>query len=373
MGSESLALASPEGRTIAPPSAGFRSQLSPSLFHRTASLSGGHIWVWLLVTLAAAVAGYLVWRSTPRDVVIAHARTGPAVELIYATGFVEADQPVSVAARLTAPVMRVLVDEGDRVRRGQPLLLLDDEDQRGLLAQAKARSRGSALTERRMIALFEQGWVTRASRDQAVAAADADRAAERTADAHVGQNVIRSGIDGVVLKRDVEPGELATPTRTLMLLGDPARIRITATVDERDVARVRAGQRALMSSDAWPGRILRGHVRSVTPGGDPSQRAFRLRVALDQAVSLPIGLTVEVNIIAGKAEHAVLVPSAAVVDDHVWVIEAGRARRKAVRTGLVDNRNTELLSGLATGATVVVNPPADLTEGERVGVKGPAA
>jgi multidrug efflux pump subunit AcrA (membrane-fusion protein) len=88
------------------------------------------IWLAAACFLAVILGGFLVWRAQPRDLAMTRARIGPAVEIVYATGFVEADQPVSVAARLTAPVAKVLVDEGDRVRRGQPLLVLDDEDQR---------------------------------------------------------------------------------------------------------------------------------------------------------------------------------------------------------------------------------------------------
>lgn len=333
-------------------------------------MSRARTWLWLSLVVAALLGGYFIWRAQPRELALARARTGPAVELVYATGFVEADQPVSVAARLTAPVVRVLVDEGDRVRRGQPLLILDDEDQRGLLAQAKAQSRGSQLAEQRIVTLFAQGWVTRAARDEAVTAADAARAAERTARAQVGQNIIRAGIDGIVLKRDVEPGELATPSRVLMLLGDPARIRVTATVDERDVPRVRVGQQALLSSDAWPGRVLRGHVRALTPGGDPTQRAFRVRLTLDQAVALPMGLTLEVNIVTNRVEKAVLVPSGAVSAGHIWVVEAGRAHRRAVRTGLVDRTTTQVRSGVRAGDWIVADPPSDLTEGDHVRAAG---
>ena len=68
------------------------------------------------------MAGALLWQNHKPEVEIAQARVGPAVELVYATGFVEPDQPVSIASRLTAPVVQVLVDEGNRVVRGQPLV-----------------------------------------------------------------------------------------------------------------------------------------------------------------------------------------------------------------------------------------------------------
>src|SRR3546814_5976395 len=78
-----------------------------------------------------------------------------------------------------------------------------------------------------------------------------------------------------------------------MLLGDPAEMRVTAIVDERDVPRIAVGQSALLSSDAWPGRGIRGHVRELTPAGDPDQRAFRVRLGLDESEPLPIGMRSE--------------------------------------------------------------------------------
>lgn len=235
-----------------------------------------------------------------------------------------------------------------------------------MLARALAERRGAVLDERRARTLFTEGWTTRAARDRAVAAADAARAAEQSARARLSQHVVRAGIDGLVLKRDVEPGDLATPSRVLLLLGDPARIRVTATVDERDVPRLRIGQRALMASDAWPGRIIHGHLRELTPGGDPTQRAFRARLALDDGMALPIGLTLEVNIVTRRAERALLIPVSAIDSDHIWVAAEGRARRRSILAGIAGADEVQIVSGLRSGELVITDPPADLSEGDRV-------
>lgn len=301
---------------------------------------------------------------------MAKARTGPALDLVYATGFVEPEQPVSVAPRVTAPVVAVLVDEGERVRRGQPLVHLADDEQRAAIAQARAERVKAARDEARVLALYRQGWVTRAARDQAVAAAAATRAAEETAAARSGQYVLRAGISGIILKRDVEPGDLATPSRTLMTLGDPARVRITATVDERDVPRVRPGQEALLSTEAFPGNIMRARVREVTPGGDPAQRAFRVRLMLDEAPPLPLGLTLEVNIVTRRIERAVLVPASAVSGNGLWVVSSGRARARTVRTGISGGDQVQILSGLRPGEAVILAPPDGLKDGDRVKAAG---
>lgn len=319
-----------------------------------------------LLVATAILLGWLWWRDAPATVDIVRPRRGSAVELIYATGFVEPDHPVTVASRLTAPVTRILVDEGDPVRRGQALLLLDDQDLQAALAQAQAQSAGAGATEQRVTALFGQGWVTRAARDDAQAMARAARAATGAARARVDQATLRAGIDGIVTKRDVEAGDLAAPGRTLMILGDPTQVRVTATVDERDITHVRVGQLAWLSSDAWPGRRLRAHVRAITPSGDPDQRAFRTRLSVDSQQSLPLGMTFEVNIVTQQHEGALLVPASALVQSRIWVEEGGRASPRSVRLGIVGPRQVEILAGLAPTEAVIDHPPATLRSGQRI-------
>lgn len=326
-------------------------------------------WIWLALLgllVAAALGAGLTWRNRPVAVEIVKARIGPAVELVYATGFVEAQQPVSVQSRITAPVERVLVNEGDRVVRGQPLVMLADDEQQALLTQAAAQRRAAELIEGRTVTLFRQGWVTKAARDQAVANADAARAAVATANARADQLVVRAQIDGVVTKRDIEPGELASPTRVLATLGDPARTRVTATVDERDIGRLRPGLPALMSSDAWPGRIFPARVAEITPGGDPAQRAFRVRLLGERRDELPLGLSLEVNIETRRVARAVLVPATAVADGQVWIVADGRARKRPVKIGIAGAETVQVVSGLKAGDAVIAVPPADLADGRRV-------
>lgn len=322
---------------------------------------------WMIAAaVVLALVLWFLWGERPRQVETATVVRGPAVELVYATGYVEAQHPVSVSARLTAPVQQVLVEEGARVEKGQALILLDSAEQRGLLAQAEAQARGASLAERRTVTLFGQGWVTRAARDEAVAAGEAARASVAALRARLDQATVRAGISGVVLKRDVEPGDLATPGQELLQLGDPASARVTATVDERDIPRVSPGQEVLMATDAMRGKVIRGRVTEITPGGDPNQRAFRVRIGLDDASALPFGLTLEVNIVTARRTGALLVPAGAVANGQVWRVRDGKARKVAVRTGVEGGEKVEILSGLAQGDTVIVNPPDALEDGDRV-------
>ena len=327
-------------------------------------------WVIAAILLLAVAAGAWWWTQRPVKVEGTRATTGPAMEVVYATGFVEPRRPVEVASRITAPVVELYVDEGQRVRAGQPLVRLDDVDQRQLIAQLSAQTRAAEQDEGRTLALYRQGFASAAARDRVVTAAQAARAAEAAARARLEQFTIRASMPGMVLRRDVEPGDLATPNKTLFQIGDPALLRVTATVDERDIPRVREGAEAIMSSDAYPARTFKGRVYEVTPGGDPDQRAFRVRILPDAGVTLPVGLTLEVNIVSAVKRNALLVPGAAVKGGKLWIVEDGRARQRDVRTGIEGADRTEIIQGLPPRACLIAQPPEGLSEGARVTVTG---
>lgn len=338
--------------------------------------------IWIAAGLAAAAGGGALWYETrPVTVSVDKVKSGPAADLVYATGYVEAQQPVSISSRITAPVDKVLVNEGDHVTQGQPLVLLASDEQRALVDQAAAQQRSAEVVEKRTNALFKEGWVTGAARDNATTTADAARAARATARARLDQLVIRAQISGIVTKRDVYPGDMALPTKVLLQLGDPAKTRITATVDERDIARVKVGQAALMASDAWPGRVIHAIVAEVTPAGDPTSRAFRVRLLAKDAPDLPLGLTLEVNIVTSERKAALLVPTSAVISakdasgkdikdqTRVYVVSEGHARLRTITKGTSGAAEVEVASGLKAGEVVVLNPPATLADGARVAVK----
>jgi RND family efflux transporter MFP subunit len=323
--------------------------------------------IFLVVFVAAAVVAWSYF-TAPLSLAGARVSRGRVADVVYATGFVEPRRPVDVSSRVTAPVTAVMVEEGARVAKGQALATLDAEDQRHSIDQLVAGRVNADQEQARTLALFKQGWITRSARDQAVANASAARAAEASARAKLDQYTIRSGIAGVILRREVEPGDLATAAKTLFQVGDPRQLRVTATVDERDIPLVHTGTVAMMSTEAYPGRFFRGEVYEITPGGDPDQRAFRVRIRPDSP--LPVGLTLEVNVMVAQREHALLAPAGAIHDGSVWVIENGRAKRASVQTGIRGTDRTEITRGLSDRACLVADPPKQLKDGQRVIVKG---
>jgi RND family efflux transporter MFP subunit len=297
---------------------------------------------------------------------VATARVGEAVDAVYASGVVEYVRQARVAPVVTAPISSTLAQEGQDVRRGQTLAQLDDGPQTGIVLQLEAQAAQARAAADRTQRLFDAGFAAKAANDDAQAQRRAAEAAAASARARLADYRIKAPFAGRVLRRDAEPGDLATAGQPLFVIADLTSARVTADVDERDVGRLSPGQDAVVRADAFPQQVFRARIREITPQGDATGRVFRVRLSLPPGSPLRPGMTVETNLVVGRRLRALLVPTAAVSRGAVWTVEEGRARRHAVRTGAVGAGQAEIVQGLTAGATVVLNPPADLKDGRRV-------
>ena len=142
--------------------------------------------------------------------------------------------------------------------------------------------------------------------------------------------LLRAPLDGMVLRRDGEVGEIAGPTDVLFWVGPPAPMQVVAEINEEEINRIAAGQKAFLRSEAFPGRALRATVSQITPKGDPTRKTFRVYLRLPQDTPLRIGMSVEANIIFREKPAAIVVPAEAVAGDSVQMVDDGRIRRVPV-------------------------------------------
>ncbi|MCA6228663.1 MAG: efflux RND transporter periplasmic adaptor subunit, partial [Phenylobacterium sp.] len=177
---------------------------------------------------------------------------------------------------------------------------------------------------------------------------------------------IRAPFAGRVLRREAEPGDLARTGSPMFVIADPAALRVTADIDERDVGRLSTGLEAVLQSDAFPGQTFASQVSELTPQGDSASRVFRARLTVPAGAPLRPGMTVEANLVVARRAGALLTPTEALSDGQVWVIHKGRAYARPVSTGARGVDRTEILSGLTSGETVILSPPSRLREGSRV-------
>jgi RND family efflux transporter MFP subunit len=187
----------------------------------------------------------------------------------------------------------------------------------------------------------------------------------------INEYTIVSPMDGIVLRRDGQVGEIVEVGQVLFRVGEPKPLQVVAEVNEEDIPRVRVGQLALLRTDAFPDRRLEGKVREITPMGDVLAKTYRIKIALPDDTPLLPGMSVEANIVTREKSDALLIPADAVQGTGVFVIEDSRLRRREIKIGIRGVRQIEVLSGLNEGDRVASPAPAGLKDGSRVRVIAP--
>ncbi|MCW5662190.1 MAG: efflux RND transporter periplasmic adaptor subunit [Burkholderiaceae bacterium] len=321
-----------------------------------------------VVLVAVAVA--IGWWRWPLGVQTARPTRGPAIDAVYATGVVEPTVMVPVAPRSGGRLAAIQVAEGASVRRGQVLARIESADLEQTVQEMEARVRLARTQYERTRDLVAQKFISPAELDRTRTELEAAQAGLRRAQAQRDYNLLVAPADGVVLRRDGEPGQFIPAGQTVITLACCAPLRVSAEVDEEDIARVAVGQKVAMRTDALPNQLFDGEVAEITPKGDPVSRSYRVRIRLGNAPAaaagpLRTGMTMDTNIIVARREAALLVPSRALKGDAVWVLSDGRLHRREVRKGVVGSERVEILSGLAEGDTVVLDPPEGVREDQR--------
>lgn len=324
----------------------------------------------LLLLLALAGGGVWAWQrgGTP-EVETIRLRRGPAVEAVYATGTVEAEVWARIPPVVSGRIAEVLAHEGERVRAGQPLARLDDRQAHAKVAELEAKAAYLREEAERSAILVARGVRAREALDKDRSEFDQVTATIRAARQQRSDLLVTSPIDGVVLRRDGEPGELAETKDALFWVGALKPLRITAEVDEEDIPRVKVGQKILIKADAFPGKVLEARVDRITPKGDPVNKTFRVRALLPEDSPLLIGMTTEINIVVAEHPEAWLMPASAVVEDKVLAVEDGVVVAKPVRLGIRGRSQVEVLDGIGPDLPFLAAPPPGLKPGTRVRVK----
>jgi RND family efflux transporter MFP subunit len=329
-----------------------------------------------LALLLAVVAAVLWWRyGRGREVTTALAQRGSAVEIVYGTGAVEPLRWAKVASLVRDRIIEICDCEGKEVKKGDVLARLDDRGPRAQLEDLRAREDFVKREMARTSELMARGAATtqayeRASMDLRQIQAQISVQLEKIAD-----YVITAPMDGIVLRRDGEIGEIAEVGQILFRIGVPKPLQVVAEVNEEDVPRISVGQTVLFRTDAFPTRRLEGTLREITPMGDPVAKTYRIRVALPDDTPLKPGMSVEANVITREKPGALLVPVDAVQGNSVFLVDGDRARRREVQIGIRGTRAVEIVSGLKDGDRIVAPAPTGLSDGERIRVVGtsPAA
>ncbi len=360
----------------------------------------------VLVIAAIAAGLWFATRSNPVAVVVAVAEPGRVETTVANTraGSVSACRRAKLAPPLGGRIEKLAVREGDRVKRGQLLLELWNDDlvarervSREQLQTARAHEREACLVAEtatreaaRARQLRDKGYVSeerveRAESDAKArqAGCDSARAQVREAEARIGasradtaRTVVRAPFDGIVAEVNGEVGEFLTPsppgipTLPAVDLIDDSCLYVSAPIDEVDAARLEIGMAGRITLDAYRGRHFPGKLRRVAPyvlAIEKQARTVEVEVAFDDpggARHLLVGYSADVEIILARRDNVLRIPTAALLPgSRVLLLGAdGALAERRVETGLANWEYSEIRSGLARGDRVV-------TSLERSGVK----
>jgi RND family efflux transporter MFP subunit len=325
---------------------------------------------------------------------------------LTSTGYVVPQVQVDVSSKLVGRVAKVNVREGGRVKAGQVIFELDASDQRVQVASAQARvaaARARAATARAQLAeivqqrdrerrLAETGAIGAATADDLAAraksleeqvhATDADIAASESEvnalSTNLANTTIRAPIDGTVVTKPLQPGDVVNPGTPMARIADFGSIVVESDVPESRLHLVRAAGPCEIVLDAYPDKRWRGEVVEMSPQLNRAKATATVKVRFlerDETVLPEMAARVafldsplDQNKLAEPPKK--IVPGAAIADRAgakvIFVLDGGRARMIPVRLGAPFAGGFELLDGPEPGTKIVSEPPATLADGQAI-------
>ena len=336
--------------------------------------------------------------ETVRNVAVIMVQPSNVPDLLEAVGTVRAAQTSDLASQMMGNILEIRVREGDRVRRGEVLAVIDAAQARAAMDRATAGDNAAqqqlaaadsdlALAEstlKRYQSLYEKKSVSPQEFDEvksrhqsALARREMAQAGQAQAKAGVSQALtaldyarIRAPFDGVVTEKKADPGTLASPGRVLFTVEDVRRYRLEATINETDLRYLRAGQAVPVLLDALDNSQLNGKVVQIVPAADPGSRSFLVKIDLPPDARLRSGLFGRAQFSRGERQSLV-VPRTAVVErgqlQGVFVLDPQRiAGLRYVTVGRPSGQQIEVLAGLQAGERLVAKPGDIDLSGKRV-------
>lgn len=291
--------------------------------------------------------------------------TGKAVQAVYATGATEPVYWSMVSAHVTGRVEAIQQDEGSKVAKGALLATFDDSVEQAKVTELTARLVYLAKEMDRQLALSKRDYASARAYEQTVSEYNATKAQFEAQNELIGRMQITAPMEGTVLRREIEPGEIALQGKTIFWVGKPRPLRITAEVDEEDIPLVKLGQKVLIKADAYPQEIFYGKIAEITPKGDPVNKSFRVRISLPEDTKLLVGMTVEINIIAREEKDALLVPASSVMHNTVWKVKGSSIKKQKIIAGISDEEHVQIIKGITEKDSILLNPSLYLAEKQR--------
>ena len=364
-------------------------------------------YIFLLVLIIGAIVGCKSTepvRTAPVDTVQTRLVESKQVEIpamMQATGTLHSRETATLSAQVMGRVQQVLVREGDTVRAGQTLVILDDATLRSASEQAESAvkaaenqqiaaqtnadlaastlARYKQLQAQKSVSPQEMDEVTRraegatAQVDVLRAQASVMKAQQAGARALLGYTRVAAPFAGIVTARMVDPGALASPGVPLVQIDSAGPLQLQATVAESAIALVRTGMKVSVPIDGAPGAAPQGTVSQIVPAADTSSHTFLVKIDLPSSKELRAGMYATAEIPVGTRQAIVAPHSAIVVRGSLscaYILDGNNlAQLRYVTLGAAHGDAVEILSGIAANEKLVDDPADRDLAGNRIEVQ----
>jgi len=371
------------------------------------------------------------WLSAPQ-VHVSKVIRAAVVQTVVASGRIETPRRIDIGSQVSGAVAAMPVEEGQAVKKGSALIILEQGEAAAALDQARATVAQAEIKMRqiselnhplaveamrqaeanganarrqfeRNLALFGRGFVGQVALDDArrnldladsqLASAQAQersltgpgsevqmarasleqaRAALRLAQVRLAYTTIQAPVDGVLIARAVERGDVVQPGKALLVLSPDGPTQAVVQIDEKNMALLRLGQPATVSADAYPADRFDAVISYINSAVDPQRGAVEVKLNVTHPPAyLRQDMTVSVEIAVARKNRALVVPTVAVHDSAgpaawVWKVNERRVARQPVVPGISGELQKEVLAGLHEGETVVSEAGTGLAERQRI-------
>jgi membrane fusion protein (multidrug efflux system) len=308
--------------------------------------------------------------NAPAAVTLAVVRSENVSQKLEALGNARANESVDISTKSSNIVTAVTFRDGERVKRGQVLVQLDDAQARADVAAAQAALTESESQYNRSRELLNTQALSKSSFDQLEATLKANRARLGAAQSRLEDTVIRAPFSGRVGLRRVSVGTLISPGDVITTLDDTSVIKLDFAVPENFLSSLREGLSIRATAPAFPGRSFAGSVSSIDSRVDMNTRAVTVRALLaNEDGALKPGMFLNVQL-ANDEREALVIPEEALSPEaerqYVFVVAEGKATRREVRIGGRRPGTVEVLAGLSAGERVIVEGTQKVRDGASV-------
>lgn len=293
---------------------------------------------------------------------------------INITGTILADESVLLNSEVAGKVSQILFEEGQSIKKGKLLVKLNDDEIKADLERLRFILKLNEDNEYRQKQLLEKEAISREEYETALTTLNTSQAEIRVLQARLEKHYIRAPFDGIVGLRSISVGSYLNPGTSIAELFKIDPVKVEFGVPSKYLSLVNINDQINFSVDAYPDEVFSGHIYAVEPQVDPQTRSIKIRAMADNKKNkLYPGQFSRINLILEVIPDALLIPTEAVIPElngkRVFLYKGGKVVSQSIQTGLRDEKNVEVATGLNPGDTVITTGVLQINHGSEVNIR----